>query len=389
MTPTRTELLTGSVAAAGLTALVVSDRANVGWLTGFTGTAGTVVVTGAGTPTGTTLVIDGRYPLQAARQAPDVELVVDRSTPTAVAAVLARGLRAGTGSARGTTGTPAAVRVGVETHVLTVDAHAALAAAIRQALPGTELVGAGRLVERLRRVKDSEELAAVGRACAVSVAALEALVTGSAGPLAGRTEREVVRELDALLVAGGADAPAFDTIVAAGPNSASPHHDATDRSLSPGDLVVVDFGARVDGYCADMTRTLFVAGPDGATAAPWQRELHALVARANAAGRAAVVAGAGVAAVDAAARDLIVAAGHGPDFAHGLGHGVGRDVHEDPLLQAAAAGNLAAGEVVTIEPGVYLAGRGGVRIEDTVVVRDGGVGPGVLTASVRDLVAVA
>ncbi len=378
MTLTRTDLLRAEITAAGLAALVVSDRANVAWLTGFTGTAGTVVLT----PASLTLVTDGRYSLQAARQAPAAQLVIERRTPAAVAGVLARNLAELTG---GPGSTP---RVGLETHVLTVDAHAALGAAVREVLPAAEMVAAGRPVERLRRIKDDAERAALTAACAVSVDAFEALVAGSAGPLAGRSEREVVRELEALMVAGGADGTAFDTIVAGGPNSASPHHEATDRPLTPGDLVVVDFGARVDGYCADMTRTVFVAGPDGRVPESWQREVHALVARANVAGRAAVVPGAGVAEVDAAARDLITAAGHGPEFSHGLGHGIGRDVHEDPLLQTSGTGSLAAGEVVTIEPGVYLAGRGGVRIEDTVVVRDGGDGPEVLTSSVRDLVAV-
>ena len=298
-------------------------------------------------------------------------------------------------------------RVGVENHVLTVEDHAALGEAVRAALPGAELVGAGHRLETLRRVKDDHELELLRRACAITARAWEGLVGGAAGPLAGRTERQVVRALEDLLVEHGADGTAFATIVASGEHSASPHHDATTRTLTPGDLVVVDFGARVDGYNADMTRTLFVggsvvggsavggpgAGQSGAAQSdrqpePWQREVHALVARANVAGRAAAVPGAGTAAVDAAARDLITSAGHGGEFTHGLGHGIGRDVHEEPLLQATATGSLSRGEVVTVEPGVYLAGRGGVRIEDTVLVRDGDQGPEVLTASGRDLLVV-
>jgi len=364
--------------AAGLAALVVAGRSNVAWLTGFTGSAGTVVVTAATL----TLVTDGRYTLQAGTQAPGVGLVIDRRSAPAVAGVLAAALGGDTAGRAGR-------RVGVETHVVTVDDHAALGEAVSSVLPGAELVSAGHRLETLRRVKDDGELELLTRACAITVRAWEDLVGGAAGPLAGRTERAVVRALDGLLVEQGADGSAFATIVAAGENSAGPHHGATDRPLTPGDLVVVDFGARVDGYNADMTRTLFVAGPGAEQPAPWQREVHALVARANAAGRAAAVPGVRTAAVDAAARDLIASAGHGADFSHGLGHGIGREVHEEPLLAADATGSLSRGEVVTVEPGVYLRGRGGVRIEDTVLVRDGDQGPEVLTATGRDLLVVA
>lgn len=382
-TVTRLGRVRAELAAAGLAALVVADRSNVAWLTGFTGSAGSVVVTASTLA----LVTDGRYTLQAGTQAPGVELVIDRRSAPAVAGVLAAAL-GGPAGPDGSGGGRPGRRVGVETHVLTVDDHTALGEAVTSVLPGAELVSAGHLLEGLRRVKDRVELELLTRACAITARAWEDLVGGAAGPLAGRTEREVVRALEDLLVGHGADGTAFDTIVASGPNSAGPHHDATDRALTPGDLVVVDFGARVDGYNADMTRTLFVGGPGAEQPATWQRELHALVARANAAGRAAAVPGAGEAAVDAAARDIITSAGHGGDFTHGLGHGIGRDVHEQPLLQASATGSLSRGEVVTVEPGVYLAGRGGVRIEDTVLVRDGDRGPEVLTASGRDLLVV-
>lgn len=377
----RVDRVRAELASAGLAALVVADRSNVAWLTGFTGSSGSVVVTASTL----TLVTDGRYTLQAARQAPGVELVVDRRSAQAVAGVLAASLDGGAG---GTAGGRAGRRVGVENHVLTVEEHAALGEAVRAALPGAELVGAGHRLETLRRVKDDHELALLTRACEITARSYDALVGGAAGPLAGRTERQVVRALEDLLVTNGADGTAFATIVASGEHSASPHHDATTRRLTPGDLVVVDFGARVDGYNADMTRTFSVSGSGADQPEPWQREVHALVARANAAGRAAAVPGAATAAVDAAARDLIASAGHGADFTHGLGHGIGRDVHEEPMLSATATGTLSRGEVVTVEPGVYLAGRGGVRIEDTVLVRDGDRGPEVLTASGRDLLVV-
>jgi Xaa-Pro aminopeptidase len=167
----------------------------------------------------------------------------------------------------------------------------------------------------------------------------------------------------------------------AGPNSATPHHRPTGAELRAGDLVKLDFGAVVDGYHSDMTRMLVLGPP-----AQWQRELHGLVLAAQAVGREAATPGVEVSDVDAAAREVIERAGHGDDFAHGLGHGVGLQVHEAPTLSRTGVGKLAAGMAVTVEPGVYLPGRGGVRIEDTLVVGDGGAE--VLTRSSRDLVAV-
>jgi Xaa-Pro dipeptidase len=178
---------------------------------------------------------------------------------------------------------------------------------------------------------------------------------------------------------GGAEAPAFETIVAAGEHSAIPHHEPTDRPLRRGDLLKIDFGARYRGYHADMTRTFVLGEP-----ADWQRDLHALVARAQAAGREALAPGAELPQVDAAARTVIAAAGHGEHFGHGLGHGVGLQIHEAPTIGYAATGILADGTPVTVEPGVYLPGQGGVRIEDTLVVRPGGAES--LTTASRELV---
>lgn len=382
----RVRRLRAELARAGLAAMVLTDHADLAWLTGFTGSSGAAVITSDTL----TLVTDDRYTLQAGTQAPDISVVTDRHTAPAVAALLAT-VHPGAGSG-------ADARVGVQTHVMTVDAHAELVAATAEQAPRVRVVPAGPVVGQLRRIKDDAELAALERACAVSVAALAALL--GSGPLAGRTERAVVRELERLMVDAGADEVAFPTIVASGPHSASPHHEATGRPLTPGDLVVIDFGARVDGYCADMTRTVFLAptpapAPAGAPAGAgagqpdgWQRAVYELVARANAAGRAAAVPGAGIAEVDAAARSIIEAAGHGEHFRHGLGHGIGLQVHEQPYLRSGVAGNLAVGEVVTVEPGVYLPGRGGVRIEDTVVVRDGTGGPRVLTPAPRELLVV-
>jgi Xaa-Pro aminopeptidase len=192
----------------------------------------------------------------------------------------------------------------------------------------------------------------------------------------------VGRELEALMLDHGADGVSFETIVASGANSAIPHHRPTDAVLATGDFVKIDFGALVGGYHSDMTRT-FVLG----TAADWQLEIYELVSVAQAAGRAALRAGASLADIDAEARRVIVDAGHGEHFGHGLGHGVGLQIHEAPGINASAAGTLLAGSVVTVEPGVYLPDRGGVRIEDTLVVADASSGktPELLTRFPKEL----
>ena len=305
------------------------------------------------------LCTDGRYTVQAGEQAPDVELLGDRTSAVALAQRAARdGHR----------------MLGIETHDVTVDLRAALAEAA-----GGELVSVQRAVERLRAVKDDGEVALLREACAIADRALADLVAAS-GLRAGRTEREVGRDLDSRMLDHGADAPSFETIVATGPNSAIPHHRPADRELARGDLLKLDFGAEYGGYHSDMTRTFVLGKP-----ADWQREVFELVEAAQAAGRAALAIGADVRAVDASARDVSAAAGRAEAFAHGLGHGVGLEIHEAPALSPLGAGTLADRMAVTVEPGVYLPGRGGVRIEDTLVVREGAE-PELLTLSSKDLV---
>ncbi|SFQ51157.1 Xaa-Pro aminopeptidase [Amycolatopsis arida] len=345
-----------------LDALLVTDLVNIRYLTGFTGSNAALLVH-AGGEADTVFCTDGRYRTQAAAEVPDLERVITRPSALELA-----------GRAAGRRETY--LRTGFESQHVTVEAHDQLA----ERAEGVELVRAPGLVERLRAVKDDTEVAALRRACAAADRALAELVERG-GLRPGRTEREVARDLESRMLDHGSTGPSFDTIVAAGAHSAIPHHRPTDAVLASGDFVKLDFGAVVDGYHSDMTRMVVLGEP-----AAWQRELYDLVLRAQAEGSAAVRPSADVTAVDRAAREVIERAGHGEEFGHGLGHGVGLQVHEAPSLAATGAGTLSAGMAVTVEPGVYLAGRGGVRIEDTLVVRDGS--PEVLTLSPKELVVV-
>ena len=361
--------LSAEIRAADLDAMLVTDLINVRYLSGFTGSAGALLVYADERPP--VLATDGRYRTQAARQAPDLQVAIER---TGARHLLSQAAAAG------------ALRVGFEAHVVTVDGFDSLSTALQAeaAVAGgaspVELVRASNTVEALREVKDAGEVALLRLACEAADAALRELVERG-GLRPGRTEREVRRELEALMLDHGADAASFETIVATGSNSAIPHHRPTDAVLAAGDFVKIDFGALVAGYHSDMTRT-FVLGPP----ADWQREIYQVVQEAQRAGREALQPGAELRAVDAAARSVIAEAGYGETFGHGLGHGVGLRIHEAPGINAAADGTLLAGAVVTVEPGVYLADRGGVRIEDTLVVADtAGQAPDLLTRFPKEL----
>lgn len=337
--------------ASGLDAMLVTDLINVRYLSGFSGSNGALLVfADDSNDRGAVLATDGRYRTQAAEQAPDLEIAIERALGRYL---VGRAADAGVG------------KLGFESNVVTVDGFDALTGELDERKAATELVRAAGTVEALREVKDAGEVALLRLACEAADAALTDLVARG-GLRPGRTEREVSRELEALMLDHGADAVSFETIVAAGPNSAIPHHRPTGAVLAAGDFVKIDFGALVAGYHSDMTRT-FVLGKAG-KAADWQLEIYRLVAEAQRAGREALRAGAALRDVDAAARKLIVDAGYGEQFGHGLGHGVGLQIHEAPGIGATSAGTLLAGSVVTVEPGVYLPGRGGVRIEDTLVV---------------------
>jgi len=337
----------------GLAAFLVTDLVNVRYLTGFTGSNGAVLLLADGQ---SWLATDSRYQIQSTAECPDVELIVTRTGPAALlAAATDHGSRL----------------VGFEEDDLTFSDHRTLVAE-----SAAELVPTGPFVQRLRMVKDEYELELLRRACSVSDQAL-AEVLPKVHP--GVSEQEIARWLDDAMRDLTPEGPGFETIVAAGENSAIPHHTPTGRPLSAGDLLKMDFGAKVGGYHADMTRTVVVGGPPS----DWQREIYAVVSAAQQAGRDALSCEASGVDVDRAARSVVEQAGWGDAFTHGLGHGVGLQIHEAPFLGSTSPDRLAAAVPVTVEPGVYLPGRGGVRIEDTVFVHHDRVE--LLTTSTREL----
>ncbi|MEU8899764.1 aminopeptidase P family protein [Nocardia sp. NPDC048505] len=345
-------------------ALLVTDLVNIRYLTGFTGSNAALLVHAwemRNAEERTVIGTDGRYRDQVAAQVPDLRAEIARATARRIVE-LAGEWQVG--------------RVGYESHVVTVDQHRGFA----EQKTGLELVAVRGLVEQLRLVKDEYEVAQLRAAAAAGDAALATLLERG-GLRPGRTERQVARDLEWAMYEQGADAIAFETIVAAGVNSAIPHHRPTGAVLAAGDFVKLDFGAVRNGYHSDMTRTFVLGAPSD-----WQRETYALVEEAQRAGRAALRPGAEVVDVDAAARSVIEAAGHGKLYTHGLGHGVGLEIHEAPGIAKTGTGTLLSGVAVTVEPGVYFPGRGGVRIEDTLVVREGG--PELLTNTSKDLTVV-
>lgn len=338
---------------AGCDALLVTHLTNIRYLTGFTGSAALVVADGAEL----VFVTDGRYEEQAqgelAAAGVDAHVEVGRTEEAQRDIVGARLAGAG--------------RVGLESeHVSWADQRRYETAWF----PKAALVPVAGAVEALRLVKDPGEVARIEAAGAIADAALAAV-----RPLLddGPTEAAFALALDDEMRSRGADDLSFATIVAAGPNGSRPHHTPSMRVIEPGDLVIIDFGALVDGYHSDMTRTIAVGGLDALDAT--QRRMVAVVTKAQAAGVDAVRAGASTRDVDAACREVIADAGWREAFVHGTGHGVGLDIHEAPKVSWAADATLADGHVVTVEPGVYLPGHGGVRVEDTVVVTATGCRP--------------
>ena len=361
---TRADRLDALAKKQGLDALVVTNLHDIRWLTGFTGSNGVVVVgrDSDGEPV-RRFITDFRYVAQAKDQVLDPWQRIDGGRDlggAGLAAHLPHGVR----------------KVGFDDAQLTVAAHRRLKNAVEI---GQELVPAQGLVSGLRAVKDPEEQAAIRSAAELADAAFVEVVLE--GGVVGRTERELALRLETRMRDLGATGNSFDPIVACGPHGALPHASPRDEVIPKGVLLTVDWGCVLDGYCSDSTRTVSTGGISDAA-----RAVYDLVLDAQLQSLAAVKAGAEARAVDKVARDVIAAGGHADHFGHGLGHGVGLEVHEAPTLSPRGQGTLVAGQIVTVEPGVYVPGEHGVRIEDLVAVTDGG--SDVFTTVTKDLVEV-
>ena len=339
------------MAAKGIKALLVTRREDVRYLTGFTGSTGTALVT----PARAYFVTDFRYMLQARRETSGISILIQKKDW--VSAVHDAAERSGAGTVWFD-----------ETSVL-VDALGKLKKT------GLRLKGSRSLPEELRQRKDARELASIRKAVRRAEESFRELKKDIRP---GATERELGLKLEYLMREKGARKAAFDTIVASGRNGALPHASATNRRIKKGDLVTFDFGAEADGYFSDMTRTICVGRPSAK-----QREIHGLVMSAQAAAIRTVRPGALCKAVDDAARSVIKNGGHAKHFGHSTGHGVGLMVHEGPSLSPSSKALVEQGMVFTVEPGVYIPGWGGVRIEDMVLVTGSGVT--VLTTLPREL----
>ena len=352
---TRLQKLRALIAERELGQLLITNLVNVRYLSGFTGTNGTLLI-GAGEAV---LLTDFRYTVQAAEQSPDFTIVDGANEPRR--ALVSRFAPGG--------------RVGFDDADLRVQSFENLR---RELAGGVELVPAAGLVEQLRLVKDDHEIDAIAHAAAVGDSIYATLAEEG---LAGRRESDVAWRIESLARERGASGVSFPSIVAAGAHGALPHAEPRDRKIEPGELVVLDLGVIVNGYCSDCTRT-FASGPVSAMA----QEVYEIVREAQQTALDAIAVGADCKAVDDAARDVIAAAGYGECFGHSTGHGVGVEVHELPTLSARSETALELGNVVTVEPGIYIDREFGVRIEDLVVVAADG--PRILTPYSKKLTIV-
>ncbi|MGH2960187.1 MAG: M24 family metallopeptidase [Solirubrobacterales bacterium] len=353
--PARVKRLRTELIERELDALLVTNLHNVRYLSGFTGTNGTLVLSASSA----ILLTDFRYTVQAADQAEYFEIVDGGTEPRKKLIEALDG----------------ATAVGFDDADMRVKSHAGL---VKEMPEGISLEPASGVVEAIRAVKDDHEIDAIARAAMIADSIYVSLANEG---LVGRTERDVAWRIEELARDGGASGLSFPSIVAGGAHAALPHAEPRDVAIEAGQLVVLDLGVIHGGYCSDCTRT-FATGPipDSARAA------YELVLDAQQKSLAGVLVGAECKEVDALARDLITADGMGDNFGHSLGHGVGIEVHELPTLSSRSDGQLVAGNIVTVEPGVYVEGEFGVRIEDLVVVSSDG--PRVLTPFTKELVTV-
>ena len=345
-TPDRLSRLREALKENELDAILISSPENRRYLSGFTGSAGYLFISRSDA----VLATDFRYTEQAGNQSRDFR-IHRISASQAWLPELA--------SAAG------AKRVGFEAQDMTVGAHSALVKAIEEAesSDGPALVETSDLVEKMRATKDVDELALLRRAVEITDRAFDR-VSGAIMP--GMTEAQVAWDLERSMREQGAEGVAFEIIVGAGPNGARPHHRADGTVIGDGQPVVIDMGAIYEGYCADLTRTIYVGQPDDTF-----RRVYDTVLRAQRAAGEKVVVGMTGEETDAISRDIISEAGYGENFGHSLGHGVGLAVHEHPHVGPRASDPIENGMVFTIEPGIYLPDWGGVRIEDIVVMEDG------------------
>jgi Xaa-Pro aminopeptidase len=335
--PGRVSRLRAALRRRGLSAALVTHLPNVRWLCGFSGSAGSLLVSARDV----VFFSDFRYRAQSRSEVRGARLFEYAGGPVEAVAAAVRHARVS--------------RLGFESDRMTVAAHGDFAAA----LPGLTLVPLRGIVEELRAVKDSAEVALIRRALAIAGKALGCC----ASRLAGKSEIDVASRLRAEIGRNGGDDESFPTIVASGPRAALPHGLPTGRLVGGGDLVVIDFGVRLSGYCCDITRTY--------SPLKWEiksRGIYKTVLEANRAACDVIAPGVKASDVDAAAREVIERAGHGKHFGHGTGHGVGLEVHELPVLSPRSGDTLQPGMIFTVEPGIYIENFGGVRIEDMVLV---------------------
>lgn len=354
----RVEQLRGLMADSSVDSLLVTDLSNVFYLTGFTGSAASVVVTQGGLY----LLVDPRYTMQARAECASSSVIEYSGVPTSAAiADLLNDLNP--------------KRLGFEADQMSVSVYRAIRSASKSSISFRTTRG---LVERLRRVKYPGEIAIIQKACEIADDTFSALLEEIS---IGMTEKEVALLVDTTLRRLGADKESFDTIAASGPRAASPHASPTDSVLEPGAMLKLDFGARYRRYNCDITRTVCLGAPDKK-----QQQIYEIVLEAQIKAIEAIAPGKPGWEIDATARDHIASEGYGDNFGHGLGHALGILVHDGPALSQTSDVVLESGMVVTVEPGIYIEGWGGVRIEDDVLVTDSG--PKILTSATKELLSI-
>lgn len=338
----RRRKLATAMAAERLDDFLVTHLIHVRYLSGFSGSNGAVLLS---KDQSAAIATDGRYATQIAEEVPDI-------TATITSAITKDLLQKLEGPRR----------VGVESDFVSIEQFKQME---KQCPEEVTLVPVSGMIEKIRLIKDNVEIERLTGVAELASQALEDMI--AAGEIvAGRTERQIAADLEYRMRLLGAERPSFDTIVASGPNGAKPHHGAGDRELQEGDLVTIDYGAHRAGFNSDMTRTVAVGKIDD-----FSREIYDIVLKAQEAGVRAATPGTPLADIDAACRDIIREAGYEEYFVHSTGHGIGLDVHEAPAAAHTGQGKLEAGMTLTIEPGIYIPGKVGVRIEDTLVITDG------------------